>query len=224
MDLLLGFVRFIFRVLYRLLYYELSWTYDLVSWLVSFGQWRAWQRAAFPFLRGRDVLDIAHGTGHALLDRQALGSPPRGVALSPDMGRITRRRLRALSLPVPLVRARVQNLPFALGRFPSLLSTFPADFILDPQAQAEFFRVLQPGGVLVCVPTAQFKDSPLADLWAAFLFRLRGLRNEGPEAWLSPFTDRFGAAGFNCRLERVALPRSVALVVVAEKPRGAPPR
>ncbi|MCZ7544410.1 MAG: hypothetical protein M5R40_13175 [Anaerolineae bacterium] len=37
---------------FRLLYNELAFTYDLVSRVVSLGQWRAWQRAAFS-LSGR---------------------------------------------------------------------------------------------------------------------------------------------------------------------------
>jgi len=216
----LKLIQFVFRLLYRLLYYELAWTYDLVSRLVSIGQWRAWQRAALPYLRGRRVLEIAHGTGDSLLDLTALGFEPMGLDLSPAMGRLTRRKLRRHGLAMPLVRARVQSLPFAAASFPSLLSTFPAEFILDPAALAECRRVLQPGGVLVWVPTAQFKGSALADRWTEFLFRLRGIKGQTPAAWLAPFTERFSAAGFVTRVERVELPRSIALVVVCEQAGG----
>ncbi|MCB9446672.1 MAG: class I SAM-dependent methyltransferase, partial [Ardenticatenaceae bacterium] len=41
---------------FRLLYNELAWTYDAVSWLVSLGDWRSWQQAALPFVLGPDVL------------------------------------------------------------------------------------------------------------------------------------------------------------------------
>ena len=41
---------------FRLLYYELAWTYDLVSWLVSLGEWVRWHRAGLPFVQGPNVL------------------------------------------------------------------------------------------------------------------------------------------------------------------------
>jgi ubiquinone/menaquinone biosynthesis C-methylase UbiE len=213
----LRLVRAVFRVLYRLLYYELAWTYDLVSWGVSLGQWRAWQRSALPYLRGRQILEIAHGTGDLLLDLTALGFEPVGLDLSPVMGRLAQRKLRRHNVARPLVRARVQALPFAAASFPSLLSTFPAEFIVEPPALAEFFRVLQPGGVLVCVPSAQFKGSRLADRWTAFLFQRRGVARQDASAWLAPLTERFAAAGFAARVERVELPRSAALVIVGER-------
>src|SRR5262245_42103543 len=66
---------------YGLLYNQLAWTYDLVSWIVSAGQWRAWQRSALPFLPGRPVLEVAHGTGNLLLDLLSLGLEPVGLDL-----------------------------------------------------------------------------------------------------------------------------------------------
>ncbi|MGH2522444.1 MAG: class I SAM-dependent methyltransferase, partial [Anaerolineales bacterium] len=139
-------MRWLLRLFFRLLYYEMAWTYDWVSWFVSRGQWRGWQRTALPYLRGRRVLEVAHGTGNLLLDMVALGFEPVGFDLSPAMSRITQRKLRAHNLAgrIPLGRGHVQALPFADGVFPSILSTFPTEFIVDPAAIAEFYRVLQP--------------------------------------------------------------------------------
>ncbi|MBM4425321.1 MAG: hypothetical protein FJ030_18410, partial [Chloroflexi bacterium] len=36
-------MRFLLRLAFRLLYNEFAFTYDLVSWAVSVGQWRQWQ-------------------------------------------------------------------------------------------------------------------------------------------------------------------------------------
>ena len=207
------------RLAYGLLYNQLAWSYDWVSWVVSAGQWRSWQRAVLPYLRGRRVLEIAHGTGNLLLDLVSLGFEPVGLDLSPAMGRLAsrklRRRLSALRLPVPLLRARVEALPFAGETFPSLLSTFPADFFIQPQVIAEYFRVLQAGGVLVCVPAAQITSLAPFDRWATWLFRVTG---QGAGAWFAPVVERYAAAGFQARQEQVRLPRSLVTVIVAEKP------
>src|SRR5260370_38001805 len=82
------------RVCFSLLYNQLAWTYDGVSWLVSAGQWRNWQRSALPFLPGRPVLEVAHGTGNLLLDLASLGLEPIGLDLSPAMSRIASRKLK----------------------------------------------------------------------------------------------------------------------------------
>lgn len=210
---------------FRLLYYELAFTYDLVSWTVSAGQWRSWQRAALPYLRGRRVLEVGHGTGNLLLDLVSSGLQPVGLDLSPRMSAIARRKLRRAlggpALPVPLVRASVDALPFATGSFPSLVSTFPTEYIGRPAAIAEFYRVLAPGGVLVSIPAAQITGLSLSDRWAAWLFRVTGQAARPPAAAtdpLAPLLQRYVSAGFTARLEYVRLPRSVVTVVLAEKP------
>ena len=103
-------MRRLLKFAFGLLYNQLAWTYDLVSWVVSVGQWRSWQRSALPYLPGRPVLEVAHGTGNLLLDLTSLGLAPIGLDLSPAMSRIASRKLkRALGgpgLPVPLVRGK----------------------------------------------------------------------------------------------------------------------
>jgi ubiquinone/menaquinone biosynthesis C-methylase UbiE len=206
------------RWAFGLLYNQLAWTYDLVSWTVSMGQWRSWQRAALPFLHGRRVLEVAHGTGNLLLDLLGSGRAPVGLDLSATMSRLARRKLRRSrawpALPAPLVRGRVEALPFAAGTFESLLSTFPTEFVGSPQAVREFHRVLAPGGAFVCVPAAQITGTHLADRWAAWLFRVTG---QSSETWFRPLADRYASAGFRARLESVRLPRSLVTVLVAEK-------
>jgi ubiquinone/menaquinone biosynthesis C-methylase UbiE len=130
------------------------------------------------------------------------------------MGRIATQKLRTRGLGVPLVRARVQSLPFADGAFPSLLATFPTDFIIAPETIAEVKRVLQPGGVLVFVPVAEITGPAWRDRLAEWLFRITG---QSAVDWFAPLLTRYRAAGFTTRLERVTLPRSVVTLVVAER-------
>ncbi len=113
---------------FHLLYNQLAWTYDLVSWLVSFGEWRDWQRAALPYVKGPDVLEIAHGPGHMLLALHEAGYRVLGLDLSPQMGRLSRRRLHKAGVQIPLLRAKAQNLPLRAQAVDTILVTFPTSF------------------------------------------------------------------------------------------------
>src|SRR5688572_20675167 len=105
---------------FRLLYYEMAWTYDLVSWGVSLGHWRKWQRAALPHLKASTdslVLEMAHGTANLQIDLAQAGLKAIGLDLSPYMGRIARRKLRRAGHAVRLVRGSALQLPFPENRF-----------------------------------------------------------------------------------------------------------
>ena len=208
------FLRVLLRWFFALLYNPLAWTYDWVSWTVSVGQWRRWQRAALNYVRPGPVLEIAHGTGNLLLDLHQAGLAPVGLDRSAAMGQIAQRKLRAQGLAIPLIRGRVQALPLASGAFASLVATFPTDFVLDPQAVAEFHRVLQPAGRLIIIPLALITGPALPDRLARWLFRVT---DQASEAWLDPLDRLYRPAGFSVQIERVRLPRSVVLVIVAEK-------
>jgi len=137
----------------RRLYNEFAWLYDLVSWLVSAGRWAAWRGLALGYVAGPRVLEVGFGTGELLL---AMARNPRldpfGVDLSRAMHRVTSAKLRSRGLDVPRARARTEALPFADGCFDTVVSTFPAEYILDLDSLRELARVLgPPGGRLVVV-------------------------------------------------------------------------
>jgi SAM-dependent methyltransferase len=155
------------RQFYRHFYNRFAFTYDPVSTLVSRGEWRAWIRAVIPFIRkqGR-VLEIAFGTGNLLVDLFDAGLTPVGVDLSPYMIEITRRKLRARGISLPLLRAAVQQLPFPTAYFSSIVMTFPPGFVTDPRAMKEIRRVLGGDGSLI------WADAPYLyprDVWSRFL-------------------------------------------------------
>ncbi len=154
------------RLGFRLLYRQMAWSYDLVSWIVSLGHWRDWQRVAMRYARGPRLLDLAFGTGNLMPDWHAVGVTPVGIDLSPQMVHITARKLRARGLPLALARGRAQALPFAEATFDSVISTFPAEFIIEQATVAEVARVLRPGGRLVVVINARLtKRDPFSRLW-----------------------------------------------------------
>ncbi|MCB8952576.1 MAG: methyltransferase domain-containing protein [Ardenticatenales bacterium] len=209
------------RAGFRLLYNELAWTYDGVSWLVSLGEWRAWQAAGLAFLPASSptpprILELAHGPGHMLVALRRVGFAPVGVDLSPFMGRLARQRLRRAGLPSPLIRASALALPFADHSFDHILATFPTDFITQREASTQLWRLLRPGGRLVIVPQAQFRGRGVLVRLLACLYAITGQRLAVTSAAVSPWL-ALEAAGFRVREEHVSLPRSVVLVVVAEK-------
>lgn len=207
------FLRVLIRFAFRLLYNELAWTYDWVSRAVSLGQWRSWQRAALARLRGPRVLEVAHGTGDLLLDLAEAGFQPVGLDLSPAMGRLARRKLQRHGRRLPLVRGRAQALPFASESFPSIVTTFPTEFILDPRSLDEFRRVLMPGGRLVVVGEGRLTGQGLVVRALEWLYAITGQR--GP--WPPDPGALFPEVGFSFTVEVDRLPRSEVALVVAEK-------
>ncbi|MCC7448337.1 MAG: class I SAM-dependent methyltransferase [Anaerolineae bacterium] len=202
---------------FRLLYNEMAWTYDAVSWIVSLGEWRSWQRAAIKHLNvlpGVQVLELAHGTANLQIDLRTAGLDSVGVDLSPFMGQIARRKLLRQRIIPKLARCRAQALPFPDNSFPAIVSTFPTDFIVDPKTLAEIYRILKPGGRLVFIPNGQLTGGGVAREGLEAAYRITGQR--GP--WPVRIEERFTEAGFT--LSSVVEPCriSVAQVVIVEKP------
>ena len=134
------------------LYNELAWAYDLVSWLVSLGHWAEWRRTALEYVTGRRVLEIGFGTGELLIEaRRRFGCAPCGLEIyglerSAAMHRVTASKLARRGITLPRVRALAQAMPFASGCFDTILSTFPARYILDPATTREVARLLRSPG------------------------------------------------------------------------------
>jgi ubiquinone/menaquinone biosynthesis C-methylase UbiE len=214
--------RALVRFGFRLLYNELAFTYDLVSRVVSLGEWPCWQRAALRFLPempGTRVLELAFGTGNFHADMLARGLQPVGIDLSASMGRITRSKLSRRGLPVRLLRGRVQALPFANATFPAVVSTFPTDFIVEPATLAEVRRVLIPGGRLVVVINGAFTRRSAATAALDVAYRVTGqhsVKTPMTEAYAALIA-HFAESGFDARIAYEPCQRSVSVVVVADR-------
>lgn len=163
-------MRLIYQFLYRLLYNELAWTYDAVSWTVSLGQWDDWRRAALPFVRGNCILEVGFGTGALLPPLQNEERHVVGIEPSAAMQRQTSAKLRRQAMTVPRVQGTAQKLPFADSTFDSIVSAFPAHFILDPCTHREFARCLRPGGRTVIVEVVLAESGPLLELLYHLVF------------------------------------------------------
>ena len=201
------------RLFFRLLYNEFAWTYDLVAWVVSLGQWTAWGRAAIPHLRGERVLELAHGPGHLLVAMAKQGLVPVGLDLSPHMGRLARQRLRRVEQAVHLVQARAQVFPLCDGCVDSVVATFPTEFILNPATLREVARVLRSGGRLVVVAWARLGGRDPLSKFIGWLYRVTG-QGEPPPGLGETALVRAGLVPHTV-WERVG--RSKVLLVVADK-------
>ncbi|MEM7798408.1 MAG: methyltransferase domain-containing protein [Chloroflexota bacterium] len=211
---------------FRLLYNEMAWSYDLVSWGVSLGEWRVWQKQSLAYLKGKRVLEIAHGPGHMLIEMHGRGFEVFGVDLSEAMGQQARSKLSATNLKahISLARCRIPDFPFAAEHFDSVLSQFPTNFIFDPATLANLHRLLKPGGMLVILPEGHLTGSgPILRL-IAWLFYITGQAaspqplDETIQLEFGPFIERIEAAGFETEIITMRFKRSAATVIIGKKP------
>lgn len=201
---------------FRLLYHEMAWTYDLVSRIVSFGQWGEWTRAALdhiPAPSGATVLEIAHGTGNLQLDLHTRGYCAVGLDFSPQMGRIAAAKLRRAGYAPRLVRGSALALPFADESIGHIVCTFPTPFILQPATLREAWRVLGPDGRFVIVPNAVLVGGDASTAAVEWLYRITGQR--GGDSF--DIEGYFARHGFQSEVIQQPKRRSIVSVVLAQK-------
>jgi ubiquinone/menaquinone biosynthesis C-methylase UbiE len=198
---------------FRLLYNELAFLYDPVSWVASKGYWRKWQRTALSYLpvKGR-VLEVGFGPGHLLVDLVETGRRPFGLDLSRAMLRQARRRLQARSLVVPLCRGHAYTLPFVGEAFDAIVVTFPTPFVYAPAWLREVDRTLTPAGRLVVVEMATFRRGGPVDRSLEALYRITGQRAPSPD-----LAERLRQAGFLAWREASEVDGTEVGLVLAEK-------
>jgi SAM-dependent methyltransferase len=96
---------------------------------------------------GDVVLDVATGTGHAALAAARRGARTTGLDYVPELLAIARRRAAAEQLPLELVEAPAEELPFPDATFDVVVSAIGVMFSADhDRAAAELVRVTRPGG------------------------------------------------------------------------------
>ena len=197
---------------FRLLYNELAWLYDPVSWLASMGRWRAWQRTTLAWLpSGGRVLEVGSGPGHLLADLTRAGYQPTGLDLSRAMLRRARRGQTRLGFDASLCRGDASALPFGPGTFDAIAVTFPTPYVYEGAWIRQAKRVLKNGGRLIVVEMASFRKRDIASQGLEWLYGITGQR--GPALDLA---DLLNGAGFSARRETVEVRGSRVALVIAE--------
>jgi ubiquinone/menaquinone biosynthesis C-methylase UbiE len=136
--------------------YKNKYLYRFASTVPFAGQWRVWQRLVLSRLHGRDVLELGCGLGDLLADLSEAGYVCIAIDHSPQMVEAARETLqrRRLHKKATVIQGSTQHLPFSNGSFDTVVSTFPSEYIYDPDTIAEVERVLRPGGRLIVVEGA----------------------------------------------------------------------
>jgi ubiquinone/menaquinone biosynthesis C-methylase UbiE len=143
------------KILFETLYKN-KYLYRFASSVPFAGQWRVWQRLVLPRLHGYDVLELGCGLGDLLADMSEAGYMCYAVEHSPQMVKATRETLRRRKLDkiATVIQGSAQHLPFSNDSFDTIVSTFPSEYIYDPDTIAEVERVLRPGGRFIVVEGA----------------------------------------------------------------------
>ncbi len=147
--------------------------YDALMWPAErafVGRWR-WRLSSRAGARRARVLEIGAGTG------AGFRFMPPGcelVALEPSAAMAARAQARAAmaarrGVPVSVVEARAEELPFADASFDAVLATFVWCSVADPvRAFAEARRVLRPEGRLYLLEHVHNRWQPVRGLQTLF--------------------------------------------------------
>jgi SAM-dependent methyltransferase len=100
-------------------------------------------------VQGRDVLELGCGGGQWSIALTGQGARAVGIDLSRKQLEHARRAVRRRSVPLPLVQASAEELPFREASFDLVFCDHGAVGFADPRlAVPEAARVLRPGGLL----------------------------------------------------------------------------
>jgi ubiquinone/menaquinone biosynthesis C-methylase UbiE len=211
------------KLFFHLLYHQFAWSYDLVAWIVSAGEWQNWVLTILEDFNFSYVLELGFGPGHLQAAIQKKGLSSVGIDASEQMAGIAYRRLVAFKLFPLLVIGYAQCMPFKNSCFDQLLATFPTNYILDPLTLSEAYRVLTPGGALIFLPLARPTGNSLVSNVLGWLFRITGqapyqasenVQDELRSAYLDPCSQ----AGFTTSLAYRKVKSGELWIIVATKP------
>ncbi|MEM6280940.1 MAG: ubiquinone/menaquinone biosynthesis methyltransferase [Chloroflexota bacterium] len=147
---------------------RIAGTYDLMNFLMTAGQDRAWRKFVIKQARiapGDTVLDIASGTGDIAFE--ALRTSPDVAAVGADFSLPMMHvgQKRPLGGRVQWAGADAMNLPFETATFNAVTAGYLLRNVPDiPRTLTEIHRVLEPGGRFVVLDSAPPPPGPIKPL------------------------------------------------------------
>ena len=130
------------------------------------------------------VLDAGIGTGAmAIAFRNEIGRRFRidGIDISPEMLRQADRELHKCDVDLTLRQGELTDLSYADNTFDVVLVAHVLEHLPDPQiALAEIFRVLRPGGIMICCITRRSS----VGAYIQFLWRTHQVDVSSALGWL----------------------------------------
>ena len=207
------------RIFFHLLYHSFAWAYDLVAWTVSLGRWKDWVECVVPFIEGTRVLELGHGPGHLQRILQDLSLFAVGLDESRQMGYLAKRRLLGNGYTqINLARGLAQSLPFPIGSFDTVISTFPSEYIFEQSTLLEARRVLTNGGRLIVLPAAWITGKSTLERLMSWLFRFTGQTPSDPlEKVKQKLSQPVASAGFQVEIRQVEVKSSLVLILIGTK-------
>jgi len=203
----------ILRYFFYLLYNRFAFLYDFVAYIVSLGTWNEWVLSIKPYLNGKKILELGHGTGILSESLSFDGKNITGIDQSSQMGKIAKSRFIRSGLNYNFITAVAQKLPFRTKSFDQVVSTFPSEYIIDTKTLHEISRILVDEGEMVLLPYAWIKGNEWYRRFLAWLFRITG---QAPD-WSSEFNNSFSLTGFDVRVKRIILEKSDLPLILATK-------
>jgi ubiquinone/menaquinone biosynthesis C-methylase UbiE len=217
-DLHLTFLQRFFliflRAFFNLLYHQFAWAYDWIASIVSLGDWLIWVKSVLPYIDGPKVLEIGFGPGHLQLSLHQKGISVVGIDESPQMVKLTQRRINRSGFNPSLVSGNAYILPFSDGSFNQIVMTFPADFIFNQQTLTEIHRVLVKGGKAIILPLAWITGRRPMQRVAAWFNHVTG---EAPD-WNEKYLEPLEQLGFIVGYEMIDFTDSKVIIIQLIKP------
>ena len=212
------FPHWLIKTGFHLLYHQMAWSYDLIAWAVSFGQWSAWRRLALQFMQPGPTLELAYGTGAFFVEMLDRGYQPVGIDVSPYMARIAGKRLRKNTPNLRFSQAKAQALPFPNSTFTNIVATFPTDYLLEDETLAEIHRVLREStpdssSRLVVVAEGKLRGPWPVHHFIDWLYKVTGQHDTPLEKPIAPLTKH----NLTARREFVEQDGAIARLIIAEK-------
>jgi ubiquinone/menaquinone biosynthesis C-methylase UbiE len=203
------------------LYHTYAFLYDSVAFLASLGKWHYWAEELLPFASGKNILELAFGTGY--LQQRLLSQSffTIGVDESPQMVRIAKKRVDKINHTSEgrsvLLRSRAEFLPFTANFFNTILASFPASFIFLPQTLHNCYRCLVPNGKLVILVAASPIKSGFPSSLLSVVYRITG-ESITAEKEIMELIDPIVKVGFIPHVHWINSSGATLLVISAEKP------